>query len=41
VSIVSICCSHSRWYCFISRTMFCTPSFSVTDWFLSLSKYST
>jgi hypothetical protein len=24
LSILSTCCSHSRWYCFISRTMFCT-----------------
>jgi hypothetical protein len=29
--------SHSRWYCFISKTMFCTPSFSLTDWFIFLS----
>ena len=27
VSILSTCCSHSRWYCFISKTMFCTPNF--------------
>jgi hypothetical protein len=31
VFILSTCCSHSRWYCFISKTMFCTPSFSLTD----------
>jgi hypothetical protein len=37
VSILSTCCSHSRWYCFIFRTVFCTPSSSLTDWFLSLS----
>jgi hypothetical protein len=37
VPIRSTCCSHSRWYCFISRTMFCTPNFSLTDWCLSLS----
>jgi hypothetical protein len=29
-SILSTCCSHSRWHCFISKTMFCTPSFSLT-----------
>jgi hypothetical protein len=36
VSVLSTCCSRSCCYCFISKTMFCTPSFSVTDWFLSL-----
>jgi hypothetical protein len=37
VSILSTCCSHSRWYCFISKTMFCAPSFSLADLFLTLS----
>jgi hypothetical protein len=37
VPILSTCCRHSRWYCRISRTMLCTPSFSLADWFLSLS----
>jgi hypothetical protein len=37
VPILSTCCSHSLWHCFISKTMFCTPSFYLTDWFLPLS----
>jgi hypothetical protein len=36
VPSLSTRCSHSRWYCFISRTVFCTPGFSLMDWFLSL-----
>ena len=37
VAILSTCCSHSRWYCFISKTMFCIPSFSLKNRFLSMS----
>ena len=39
VSILWTCCSHFLWYCFISRTMFCAPVFSLIHWFFSLSSF--
>ena len=33
VSILSMCCSHFSWYCFISFTVFSAPVFSVIHWF--------
>jgi hypothetical protein len=35
LSLLFKCCSHFCWYQCISRTMFCTPSLSLMDWFLS------
>jgi hypothetical protein len=29
VSILCTCCNHLCWYCFISFTLFCTPSFYI------------
>lgn len=37
VSIMCKCCSHSCWQSPTSRTLFCTTSFSLTDWFHSAS----
>ena len=39
VSILSTCCSHFFWYCFISFTMFCAPVFSLIHWFFSLCSF--
>jgi hypothetical protein len=39
VSILCTCCNHFCWYCLISFTMFCTPSFSLIVWFFSLSNF--
>jgi len=37
LSVPCKCCSRFRWYCCISRKISCTPSLSLTDWFLSPS----
>jgi hypothetical protein len=37
LSILFKCCRHFHWYSCISRTMFCSPSLSLMDWFLSPS----
>ena len=37
VSILCECCRHLCWYCSVSQTVFCTPSLSLTEWFLSRS----
>ena len=39
VSILSTCCSHFSWYCFISFTVLCAPVFSLIHWFFSLSSF--
>ena len=37
MSILCKCCRHFHWYGCISRTVFCSPSLSLMDWFLSPS----
>ena len=39
VSILSTCCSHFFWYCFISFTMLCAPVSCLMQWLFSLSSF--